>query len=250
MLTKRIIPCLDCKDGRVVKGIQFNNLVDSGDPAELAKKYEEELADEIIVLDVSATLEERKNQKETIKNIRKNLSIPLTVGGGVKSLEDFEQLLISGADKVAINSAAVADPKLIYNAAKIFGSQCVVLAIDVKKDLNSWRVFTRSGTTEQKLDAIAWSKEVFSLGAGEILLTSMDKDGTKSGYDLELIYEISRAVDIPVIASGGARNAEDFKDAFMSGADAVLAASIFHFGDTTVRKVKEELSKFNIFVRN
>ncbi|MBS1726128.1 MAG: imidazole glycerol phosphate synthase subunit HisF [Armatimonadetes bacterium] len=249
MVTKRIIPCLDCKDGRVVKGIQFQGLTDAGSPSELAARYELEGADELVVLDVGATVGGRDIQMQTVKEVRAELSIPLTVGGGVRTVEDIEKLLHSGADKVSMNSAAVANPNLVAEASKAFGAQCTVVAIDTKRFGKQWMVLTKSGTEPQPLDTIDWAKKVEDLGAGEILLTSFDRDGTQLGYDLELLLAVTDAVQIPVIASGGAKVTQDLVRAFEAGADAVLAASMFHYQTTTIGKVKQELRQAGVEVR-
>ena len=249
MLTKRIIPCLDCKNGNVVKGVKFQNLMDVGSPSELALRYEQEGADEIVLLDVVATVQDRYFQIETIRKVREVLSIPLTVGGGIKNIQDIDSLLQAGADKVSINSAAVKNPELISEASTRFGSQCIVVAIDAKNIGNAWSVLTQSGTKDESLDVCEWVKMISALGAGEILLTSFDRDGTKNGYDLALIRAASSATTLPVIASGGARNAEDLNLALQSGADAVLAASMFHFKEYTIQQVKRELKNFGIEVR-
>ncbi len=253
MITKRIIPCLDVKDGRVVKGIQFKNIQDVGDPCERAYMYQSQGADELVLLDIWATLENRKNRAALIKSIRKELAIPLCVGGAVQSIEDIETLLKAGADKIAINSAAIMKPGLVDNAARIFGSQCIVVSIDAKRIFEAvnmaWRVVTRSGTTTTTIDALAWAQEVTRRGAGEILLTSLDKDGTRSGYDLELTSSVAHSVGIPVIASGGARSPNNLVEAFHAGADAVLAASLFHIDQISIVSVKKFLKQKNIEVR-
>lgn len=252
MLTKRIIPCLDVKDGRVVKGIQFVQLRDAGDPVELAKFYDEEGADELVFLDISASHEGRKTMVEVVKAVASQLAIPFTVGGGINSLEDMKSILRAGADKVSLNTAAVLNPNLIQEGAEFFGSQCVVVAIDAKYDetWGTWRVFTHGGRKPTEKKAVEWAKEAASLGAGEILLTSMDSDGEKNGFDLELTRVISEAVTIPVIASGGAGNAEHFVEAFAKGkADAALAASIFHYKETSVHEVKSYLKEKGVIVR-
>ncbi|BBG24016.1 imidazole glycerol phosphate synthase subunit HisF [Sulfuracidifex tepidarius] len=247
---KRIIACLDVKNGRVVKGVNFLNLRDKGDPVELASKYEEEGADEIVFLDISATIEERKTLFNVVKDTASVLSIPLTVGGGIRSYEDFRHALSSGADKVSINTAAIENPALITRASQDFGAQAVVVAIDAKRVGNSWRVFTKSGSYDTKLDAISWATEVVDLGAGEILLTSIDRDGTRKGYDIELTREISSRVRIPVIASGGAGKPEHFLDVFNSGlADAALAAGIFHDGTVKIEELKIYLKEKGVEVR-
>jgi len=249
-LTKRIIPCLDVKNGKVVKGVNFVDLKDAGDPVELAKKYAEEGADELVFLDISASLEDRKTMLNIVEKVAKEIFIPFTVGGGVSTLLDIKALLNAGADKVALNTSAVLNPQLISRAAKQFGSQCVVVAIDVKKKDDNWKVFIKGGSEETELSVLNWAQEVEKLGVGEILLTSMDRDGTKKGFDLELLKIISTAVGIPVIASGGAGSMEDFRDAFVLGkADAVLAASLFHFGEVSIKKLKNFINLFNISIR-
>lgn len=250
MLTKRIIPCLDVKHGRVVKGVQFQGLRDAGAPDELSFAYEQQGADEIVLLDVSATPEGRGNQLETVRKVRKKLSIPLTVGGGVREAEDAAQLLLAGADKVSVNTAAVKRPQLIQEMAERFGSQCTVVAIDAKGDgEGNWYIVVRSGAQKVELDAIEWAKQAVALGAGELLLTSWDRDGTRSGYDLELLRLVSDAVGVPVIASGGAHSPQHLIEAVEAGADAVLAASIFHDGDYTVDQLKVVLRDHGIEVR-
>jgi imidazoleglycerol phosphate synthase cyclase subunit len=250
MLTVRIIPCLDVKHGRVVKGVKFQGLTDQGAPDELAAAYEEQGADEIVMLDVSATPEGKGTQLETVQKIRARLSIPLTVGGGVREVEDAEALLNAGADKVSINTAAVLNPGIVDEMAERFGSQCTVIAIDAKSDgAGSWEVVVSGGRKETGVDAIAWIAEVCERGAGEILLTSWDRDGTREGYDLELLEAASDAVPIPIIASGGANHPGHLAEAFEVGADAVLAASIFHEGDYTVAEVKAELADKGFEVR-
>ncbi len=244
MLTRRIIPCLDVRGGRVVKGVQFSNLRDAGDPAERAALYETQGADEIVVLDISATQEERSAAISTVQSVRAALSIPLTIGGGVRSAADALSLLIAGADKVGINSAAVHQPELVRMCADQFGSQCVVVAIDAatRRDARGWEVVVRSGSVRTGMEARAWAAQVEQLGAGEILLTSWDRDGVQGGYDLSLIREIREAVTIPVIASGGAGSVRHMHEAFVAGADAALAASIFHDGRMTVGEVKAALA--------
>ncbi|MEW6088883.1 MAG: imidazole glycerol phosphate synthase subunit HisF [bacterium] len=259
MLAKRIIPCLDVKDGRVVKGVKFLNLQDAGDPVEVAKKYEEEGADEVVFLDITASHEKRNIILDVVKRTAEMVFMPLTVGGGIRTVEDIRRLLASGADKISLNTAAVNNPHLVSEGAKHFGGQCIVVAIDAKKKVKSqkskvkseeWEVYTHGGRTPTGLDVIGWAKKVEKLGAGEILLTSMDCDGTKNGYDLELTRAVSEAVNIPVIASGGAGNLEHLYDAFKKGkADAVLAASIFHYREFTIRQAKEYLAKKGIPVR-
>ena len=249
MVTKRIIPCLDCKDGRVVKGIKFQGLTDAGSPAELAARYQIEGADELVLLDVGASIESRNTQLQTVRDVRAQLSIPLTVGGGVREVRDIENLLHSGADKVSINTAAVMNPSLVKESSRAFGAQCTVVAVDTKRKGDQWIVLTRSGTEEQSLDTIDWVKRVEDLGAGEILLTSFDRDGTLLGYDLELLRAVSQAIQIPVIASGGAKVTEHLLEAFQAGADAVLAASMFHYQTHTIGQVKRELRDAGIEVR-
>lgn len=249
MLTRRIIPCLDVRDGRVVKGVRFANLHDSGDPAELAAAYESQGADEIVLLDVSATLDARRAREQTVARVREALSIPLTVGGGIQDADDARALLAAGADKVSINTAAVLRPTVIADLASEFGSQCVVIAIDAARAGASWQVVIRSGREPTGHDAIDWAREAAQRGAGEILLTSFDRDGTRSGYDLPLIAAVSSAVSIPVIASGGAAGPGDFISALAAGADAVLAASIFHFSEQTVGDVKAALANAGLEVR-
>lgn len=247
--TRRIIPCLDVRDGRVVKGVRFASLRDAGDPAQRAALYEAQGADEVVMLDVSATLEGRAALLNTVRAIRRVLSIPLAVGGGVRTIDDAQTLLNAGADKVSVNSAAVRDPSLLARLSERFGAQCVVLAIDAVAAADSWRVATRSGTTIEPLDACEWAAQGESLGAGEILLTSFDRDGTRSGYDLDLLRAVCSRVGIPVIASGGASTPEHIIDAFDAGADAALAASIFHDDDTSIRELKRRLAARGIEVR-
>jgi len=251
MLKKRIIPCLDVRNGRVVKGVQFQNLRDAGDPVELAVAYESQGADELVLLDVSATMENRRAQRETIHQVRQKLGIALTVGGGVRTVEDARWLLEAGADKVSINTAAVHDPQCIVVMAKQFGVQCTVLAIDarVNESNDGWNVLTHSGRYITNHDVVEWAIEAAALGAGEILLTSWDRDGTRSGYDLQLIQAVRAAVNVPIIASGGASSADDLRQAFEAGADAVLAASIFHDGQYTISDLKAQLIKANVEVR-
>lgn len=251
-LTKRIIPCLDVKDGRVVKGIQFVQLRDAGDPVELARFYDEQGADELVFLDISASVEGRKTMVEVVKAVASELAIPFTVGGGINSLDDMKKILRAGADKVSLNTAAVNNPELIKEGANYFGSQCIVVAIDAKFDaeLGTWRVYTHGGRTPVDKKVIDWAREAMELGAGEILLTSMDSDGEKNGFDLSLTKAVSEAVTIPVIASGGAGNAGHFAEAFTEGkADAALAASIFHYKETSVHEVKIYLHEKGILVR-
>lgn len=250
MLAKRIIPCLDIKNGRVVKGVNFVNLRDAGDAVESAIVYDKEGADELVFLDITATHEEREILANLVEEIAKNITIPFTVGGGIRTLEDIIYITRRGADKISINSAAVKNPKLISEGARHFGSQCIVVAIDARKNGDSWQVYVKGGRENTGLDVIEWAKEAERLGAGEILLTSMDKDGTKSGFDNELTAKVSHALKIPVIASGGAGTIEHLADGFTIGkADAVLAASIFHFREISIREAKSALLQKNIFVR-
>lgn len=245
MLKKRIIPCLDIKDGTTVKGINFEGLINAGNPIELAKKYENEGADELVFLDITATIEERKTFVELVKNIAKELSIPFTVGGGISSVEDVRKLLEAGADKISINSSAVKNPQLISDLAKQFGSQCVVVAIDTKFVNGDDWVFVKGGREITTLKTLDWAKEAEKLGAGEILLTSMDGDGTKNGFDLRITKLVSDHINIPVIASGGAGTTEDFETVFSNTkATGALAASVFHFGEINISNLKEDL-KFN-----
>jgi len=249
MLAMRVIPCLDVRDGRIVKGVRFQGLRDAGDPAERALAYELQGADELVMLDVSATPEGRGNALETVRKVRRVLSIPLTVGGGIKTILDAQRLLEAGADKVSVNTAAVVDPSILDALATEFGSQCTVLAIDAAADGDSWEVVIRSGKERTGIDAIAWAKAAVARGVGEILLTSWDRDGTRSGYDTALLSAISAAVSVPVIASGGAAHPEHLVDALGAGASAVLAASIFHDGDFTVGDVKRVLASHGYEVR-
>jgi cyclase len=247
---KRIIPCLDVDSGRVVKGVNFVGLVDAGDPVEIAKRYNTEGADEITFLDIKASHEGRDTIVDVVKKVAKEVFIPLTVGGGIRKLDDIYNLLDVGCDKVSINSSAVIHPNFVDEASKRFGSQCIVIAIDVKKAKDgSYHVFVNGGRVDTGLDAVVWAKEVYNRGAGEILLTSMDTDGTKTGFELDITSQISKAIDIPVIASGGAGTMEHIKDAFLYGADAVLAASIFHFKEIDIINLKKYLKKNNIPVR-
>ena len=246
---KRIIPCLDVKNGRVVKGVNFVGLKDAGDPVEIAKRYNDEGADEITFLDITASNEQRGTIIDVVEKVAKEVFIPLTVGGGIRTLEDIYNLLNVGCDKVSLNSSAIDNPNIINDAAKRFGSQCIVVAIDAKKTDNGWNIYKHGGRIDTGIDAIFWAKKVEELGAGEILLTSMDKDGTKSGYDLELISKISKIINIPIIASGGAGEMKHIKDAFLNGADAALAASIFHFREIEIMNLKKYLKENNISVR-
>jgi cyclase len=250
MLAKRIIPCLDVDKGRVVKGVKFQNLRDAGDPVEVAKSYEEQSADELVFLDITASAEERKIMIEVVQRVAETVFIPFTVGGGVSSLEDIRRLLSAGADKVSINTAAVKNPQLIYESAKRFGSQCIVVAIDAKRSERGWEVYIHGGRTPTGLDAVEWAKRVEGLGAGEILLTSMDADGTKKGYDIELNRAVASAVSIPVIASGGAGTMEHFYEVFtQTNADAALAASLFHFKEVSIPELKAYLKNKGVHVR-
>jgi cyclase len=252
MLTKRIVPCLDVKDGRVVKGVQFVDLRDAGDPVELAAFYDEQGADELVFLDISASHEGRETMVEVVEQVAGTLAIPFTVGGGINSLEDMKRVLRAGADKVSLNTAAVKRPELIKEGADFFGSQCIVVAIDAKWDeeLGSWRIYTHGGRQATDWEVTAWAKEAVRLGAGEILLTSMDQDGAKTGFDLPLTKAVNAAVTVPVIASGGAGKKEDFADVFEDAqADAALAASIFHYKETSVAEVKMYLNEKGVAVR-
>lgn len=250
MITKRIIPCLDVKNGRVVKGTNFVNLRDAGDPVEAARLYNEQGADELVFLDITASNEERKTIVDVVERTAREVFMPLTVGGGIRSVEDFRTILLAGADKVAVNSAAVKDKYLLSRAADKFGNQCVVIAIDAKKTENGFHVYINGGRIDTGIDAIEWAVEAQRLGAGEILLTSMDADGTKAGFDIELTKAVTDAVSIPVIASGGGGALSHFKDVFtMANADAALAASLFHYKELTVGQVKEYLDSYNIPVR-
>ncbi|WP_024789560.1 imidazole glycerol phosphate synthase subunit HisF [Lebetimonas sp. JH292] len=247
---KRIIPCLDVKEGRVVKGVNFVGLRDAGDPVEAAIRYNEEGADELTFLDINASHEKRKPIIDIIKNVAKEVFIPLTVGGGISELDDIYNLLNVGCDKVSVNSAAVKNPDFINEGAKRFGSQCIVVAIDVKKVApQKWNVFIKGGREDTGLDAIIWAKEVVDRGAGEILLTSMDTDGTKAGFDIQITEIISKMLNVPVIASGGAGKMEHFKEVFEHSADAALAASIFHFREIEIMDLKKYLQQNNISVR-
>ena len=251
MLSKRIIPCLDIDKGRVVKGVNFINLVDAGDPVEIAKAYDKIGADEIVFLDITAPSDGRKTAGDILHRASEQVFIPLTVGGGIRSADDFRELLFAGADKIAVNSAAIRNPSLITEAAAKFGAQCVVLAVDAKRNAaGSWDVYLNGGRVNTGLDAIEWIEKAVSLGAGEVLLTSMDKDGTKSGYDIELTRRAAEAVNVPVIASGGAGKMQDFADVLTEGkADAALAASLFHFGEIEMKDLKEYLAARGIPVR-
>ena len=249
MLTKRIIPCLDVKAGRVVKGINFQNLRDAGDPAELAGTYESEGADELVLLDISASNERRSTMADWVKSVADRLSIPFTVGGGISSAEQARDLVAMGADKISLNTAAVNDPDLISKCSDLLGSQAVVVAIDVKKSGDRWQVYIQGGKKATNLDGIQWAVRAQKLGCGEVLLTSMDRDGTEAGYDLELLERITKEVSVPVIASGGAGTMEHILQSFQSGAEAALAASIFHYGKIRISDLKECLSQQGIPMR-
>ncbi|MEA4863135.1 MAG: imidazole glycerol phosphate synthase subunit HisF [Victivallaceae bacterium] len=252
MLAKRIIPCLDVTAGRVVKGVNFVNLIDAGDPVEAAKAYNAQGADELVFLDITASSDQRKTMVDVVRRTAEQVFIPLTVGGGIGSVEAMRELLNNGADKISVNTAAVNHPELIAAGAERFGSQCIVLAIDAKADpaTGSWKVYTHGGRTRTELDAVEWAKKAVALGAGEILLTSMDRDGTCVGYDIALTRAVSEAVNVPVIASGGAGKLEHLEDVLRDGkADAVLAASIFHFGEFTVPAAKQFLAARGVPVR-
>ena len=254
-LAKRIIPCLDVDNGRVVKGVQFVDIRDAGDPVEVAKRYNEQGADEITFLDIKATHDNRDTLVHVVEAVASQVFIPLTVGGGIRKVEDIRRMLNAGADKVGINSAAVTNPKFVREAADMFGSQCIVVAIDAKcvsadGEPKQWEIFTHGGRKETGIDAIEWAKKMVDLGAGELLLTSMDRDGTKSGFDLDLTRAVSEAVTVPVIASGGVGELQDLTDGVKIGkADAVLAASIFHFGEHTVQEAKQQMADQGIEVR-
>jgi imidazole glycerol-phosphate synthase subunit HisF len=252
VLAKRIIPCLDVNAGRVVKGVNFVNLRDAGDPVEIAKRYNDEGADEITFLDITASSDQRGLILDIIERVADQVFIPLTVGGGIRAVDDVRRLMNAGADKISINTSAVTNPQLVNDAASRFGSQAIVVAIDARKrpDADGWEVFTHGGRTATGLDTIEWAKRVTELGAGEILLTSMDRDGTKSGFDLALTRAVAEAVSVPVIASGGVGNLDHLADGVTEGkADAVLAASIFHFGEFTVQQAKQRMAERGIEVR-
>ncbi len=250
MLKIRIIPCLDVKNGRVVKGINFVNLIDAGDPVEQAKHYSENGADEICFLDIDASLENRNTMVNVVEKTANEVFIPLTVGGGISSIENIQALLKAGADKVSINSAAIKDPNLIKKASEYFGNQCIVVAVDVKKIGSDWFVYSHGGTKKTELLALNWIEKVQNLGAGEILLTSMDKDGTKSGFDNELLSNVSKFLKIPLVASGGVGKLDHFYDGVTKGkADALLAASVFHFNEISIKDVKKFLKEKNINIR-
>lgn len=250
MITKRIIPCLDIKDGRTVKGINFENIKDAGDPVELAIEYAKQGADELVFLDITATNEKRKTLSELVTRIAKHINIPFTVGGGISSVEDVSILLNSGADKISVNTSAVKHPQLIKELANQFGSQCVVLAIDTKFESNDWYVYLNGGRVKTDLKTIDWAREAVALGAGEILLTSMNNDGTKDGFAIDITKQISEAVNVPVIASGGAGTMQHFKEIFENGkADAALAASVFHYKEIAIPELKKYLKEKNIEIR-
>ncbi|WP_020404006.1 imidazole glycerol phosphate synthase subunit HisF [Gracilimonas tropica] len=250
MLTTRIIPCLDIKNGRTVKGVNFEGLRDAGDPVELAKRYSGEGADELVFLDITATLEKRKTLVELVKQIAAEINIPFTVGGGIKTVDEIEELLKSGADKVSLNSSIVKDPDLINRASDAFGAQAIVAAVDAKRNGDSWNVYVKGGTEDTGLNALEWMQEAEQRGAGEILLTSMDRDGTKAGFDTELLKKVNDLVRIPVIASGGAGTIQHCIDAVkIANADAVLAASIFHFKEIEIKDLKQKMSEAGIEVR-
>jgi cyclase len=253
MLTRRIIPCLDVNRGRVVKGVNFVNLRDAGDPVEIAAAYDKEGADELVFLDITASSDARSTVVDMVRRVAETVFIPFTVGGGIRTVEDFRMILREGADKVSVNTAAIMNPQLISDAADKFGSQCVVLAIDAKRrpDGSGWNVFRNGGRIDMGIDAVAWAVKACELGAGEILLTSMDCDGTKAGYDLELTRTIAEQVSVPVIASGGAGSCKDFYDALTEGkADAALAASLFHYKELQIREVKQYLLGAGVPVRS
>ncbi|MTD31675.1 imidazole glycerol phosphate synthase subunit HisF [Planomicrobium sp. YIM 101495] len=250
MLTKRIVPCLDVKEGRVVKGINFVSLRDAGDPVELAKFYDEQGADELVLLDISASHEGKETMVEVVRTVATELSIPFTVGGGIRTVEDMKRLLRAGADKVSLNTSALDQPELIREGAEFFGSQCIVVAIDAKWNGSSWDVYTHGGRRKTEWDAVEWAKRSTKLGAGELLLTSMDKDGSKDGFDIALTKAVRDAVDVPVIASGGAGKLADFAEVFREAdADAALAASVFHYKETSVAEVKGFLKAEGVNVR-
>ena len=252
MFTKRIIPCLDVHNGRVVKGVNFVNLKDAGDPVEIGAAYDKAGADELVFLDITASSDARAIKTELVRKVAERVFIPFTVGGGIRTVEDFRDILREGADKVAVNTAAILNPELISRAADKFGSQCVVVAIDAKRrpDGSGWNIYKNGGRVDMGIDALEWAEKAYKLGAGELLITSMDKDGTKDGYDIELTRRISELVKIPVIASGGAGNLEHFKDALTEGrADAALAASLFHYKELEINEVKQYLRNEGVSVR-
>ena len=250
MLAKRIIPCLDIQDGRTVKGVNFVDIIDAGDPVELAKRYVDEGADELVFLDITATVDKRKTLADLVQKVAKTINIPFTVGGGISSVEDAKRIIDSGADKISVNSSAVKNPVLVKELADEFGSQCVVVAIDTKWINDEWKVFVKGGREETPLLTLDWAKEVESLGAGEILLTSMNNDGTKDGFAIEICDLISKSINIPVIASGGAGNANHFSEVFTkTDISAALAASIFHFSEVAIPDLKQDLKSKNISIR-
>lgn len=250
MLAKRIIPCLDVNEGRVVKGVNFVNLIDAGDPVELAKFYNSQGADELVFLDITASSDNRETLIDIVKKVAKEIFIPFTVGGGINTLEQVKKIIAAGAEKVSLNTAAVLNPNLITETSNSFGSQCIIVAIDAKKTNSSWNVYIKGGREDTGVDVIEWAKKAVELGAGEILLTSMDKDGTKSGFDVELTKAVSKTVSVPVIASGGAGALADFKDVLTEGtANAALAASLFHFGEIKIKDLKSYLRDTEIEVR-
>lgn len=252
MFTKRIIPCLDVTNGRVVKGVNFVNLKDAGDPVEIAKAYDKAGADELVFLDITASSDRRKTVTELVRAVAREVFIPFTVGGGIRTVEDFKSILREGADKISVNSAAIANPYLISEAADIFGSQCVVVAIDARRreDKTGWNIYSHGGRVDTGIDALEWASKVEALGAGEILLTSMDCDGTKNGYDIELTKAVSSMVKVPVIASGGAGNIDHFYEALTEGgAEAALAASLFHYKELEIKDVKSELKNRGLSMR-
>jgi len=250
MLAKRVIPCLDVDNGRVVKGVKFVEIRDAGDPVEIARRYDQEGADELTFLDITASSDNRQTMVHVVEQVAGEVFIPLTVGGGIRTLEDIRRMLNAGADKVSINTAAVFNPEFVREAAQKFGSQCIVVAIDAKKVGDHWEIFTHGGRKPTGLDAVEWARKMVDYGAGEILLTSMDRDGTRVGFDLELTRAISEAVAVPVIASGGVGNLQHLADGILQGkADAVLAASIFHFAEHTIREAKERMAAQGIEVR-
>lgn len=252
MFTKRIIPCLDVTNGRVVKGVNFVNLKDAGDPVEIAKAYDKAGADELVFLDITASSDRRKTVTELVRAVAREVFIPFTVGGGIRTVEDFKSILREGADKISVNSAAIANPDLISEAADIFGSQCVVVAIDARRreDKTGWNIYSHGGRVDTGIDALEWAAKVEALGAGEILLTSMDCDGTKNGYDIELTKAVSSMVKVPVIASGGAGNIDHFYEALTEGgAEAALAASLFHYKELEIKDVKQELKNRGLSMR-
>ncbi len=249
MVAIRVIPCLDVNAGRVVKGTNFVDLRDAGDPVEIAKRYNVEGADEVVFLDITASSDKRAITLDVVRKTAEQVFIPLTVGGGIRTVDDMRTLLKAGADKISINTAAVLNPQLIYDGSRKFGNQCIVVAIDAKRDGNGWLVYTHGGRTKTDLDVVKWAQKCVELGAGEILLTSMDKDGTKDGYDLELMEQVTKVVDVPVIASGGAGKKEHFVDVCKKGASAVLAASLFHFKQLEISDLKQYMKQNGIEVR-